>query len=108
MLSDEAVAALTGNTELGDHTDPRFLALMTAQELAIDMDGSIAYTEAMGRSHVMVSLPAADESPGLRPPTERARTGAYGATDPTQGPDLSFATTVDLRPERPTAGMRFN
>lgn len=98
LLSIEAVAALTGNTVAEDlHTDT-YRALRSAYELAGSMDGSIGYAEAFGISHIVIDLPVARSDVGITTPHTKPEQPTF---------ELSFATAMDLRPERPTSAIRF-
>jgi len=97
LLSIEAIAALTGNTVAEDLASDGYRALRTAYEIAASMDGSIGYAQAFGISHIVLELPAAPTDLGIT--THRLK--------PSQPFELSFATAVDLRPERPTSSIRF-
>lgn len=109
LLTAEGAAALTGNAEAADANDDAFVALKEARDLAIAMGGTIGYAEALGKHHIVAEFEgAADILHHSPPPTA-------GSPRPDVTPDatpensyLTFASTVDLRPERPTASIRFS
>lgn len=98
LLNVEAVAALTGNTISEDHGSEAYRALRSAYELAASMGGSIGYAQAFGISHIVIDLPTARADLGITTPQLKLE----------QPLELSFATAVGLRPERPTSAIRFN
>lgn len=97
LASVEAIAALTGNTELTDAQHEDFIALKAAHELAAEMGGTIGYAQAFGMSHIVIDFPAAPADLNAAPPPAREH-------DPF---DMSFSAAVGLRPERPTTSIRF-
>jgi signal transduction histidine kinase len=97
LLNIEAIAALTGNTISEDLGSDAYRALRSAYELAASMGGSIGYAQAFGISHIVIDLPMARRDFGITTPNPK----------PEQTFELSFATTTELRPERPTSAIRF-
>jgi hypothetical protein len=97
LLTANAVAALTGNTVAEDRESDTYRALRSANELAASMDGSIGYAQAFGLSHIVIDLPAAPSNIGITAPRIKAEHPF----------EISFATAVGLRPERPTSSIRF-
>ena len=97
LLNIEAVAALTGNTVSEDLGSDAYRALRSVYELAASMGGSIGYAQAFGISHIVIDLPMARTDVGITSPSPKIE----------QPFELSFATAVDLRPERPTSAIRF-
>ena len=101
LLPIEGIAALTGNAEADDAGHATYIALRDAHTMAADMGGTIGYTEVFGMSHVVLELDRAsvdadaerDESARREPPSIT---------------ELGFTAAVDLRPERPTASIRFS
>jgi hypothetical protein len=110
LLPIEAVAALTGNIQSTDAEHPTHIALREAHDVASSMGATVGYAEALGRSHIVVEFEAAPESPGGHGTVTSVM--ATPLDDPGDaGHDtfhLSFASTVDLRPERPTSAIRFS
>ena len=109
MLPAQAAAALTGNTEAADATSDAFIALKEARDLAIGMGGTIGYAEAFGKHHIVAEFEGADDIVPHRIP---ATIGSSPSVIPTEAAPgnryLTFASTADLRPERPTASIRFS
>lgn len=97
LLTVEAVAALTGNTVTEDLESDAYRSLRSAFEIAASMNGSIGYAQAFGISHIVVDLPAAPSELGIKAPRPK----------PSRPFEISFASAVDLRPERPTSSIRF-
>lgn len=97
LLTVEAIAALTGNTVTEDLDSDAYRALRSAHEIAASMHGSIGYAQAFGISHIVIDLPGAPSELRINAPHPKR----------TQPFDLSFASAVDLRPERPTSSIRF-
>lgn len=97
LLNAQAVAALTGNTVSEDLASGAYRALRSANELAASMDGTIGYAQAFGISHIVLDLPMARTDLSITAPHPKE----------TQPFELSFATAMDLRPERPTSSIRF-
>ena len=101
LLPIEGIAALTGNAEAGDADRATYIALRDANTMAAEMGGTIGYTEVFGMSHVVLELdraPVDSEAEGA----ETARREQPSITE------LGFTAAVDLRPERPTASIRFS
>lgn len=105
LLAPVATAALTGNSERSDESDPRFVALREANEVAARMGGSIAYAHAMGRSHIIIELPAVDlDEVDLRRATPKPRVmGGESSRDPKP----SLATAAGASSEPPDGAIRF-
>ncbi len=97
LLTVEAIAALTGNTVTEDLESDAYRALRSAYEIAASMHGSIGYAQAFGISHIVIDFPIAPTDLGITSPRLK----------PSQPFELSFASAVDLRPERPTSSIRF-
>ncbi len=103
LLPIEGIAALTGNTESGDSNSATYIALRDAHAMAADMGGTIGYTEVFGMSHVVIELERAGED--IADPTQDAHEEkVVSPVLPREG----FTAAVDLRPERPTASIRFS
>ena len=98
LLTAEAIAALTGNTISEDLESDAYRTLRSAHEIAASMRGSIGYAQAFGVSHIVLDLPGAPSTLEIKMPRLK----------PTQPFELSFASAVDLRPERPTSSIRFS
>ncbi len=97
LLNLEAIAALTGNTLAEDLESDAYRALRSAHEIAASMHGSIGYAQAFGISHIVIDLPGAPSELGINAPRLKRA----------QPFELSFASAVDVRPERPTSSIRF-
>lgn len=106
ILPTDALAALTGNTEIDDERSSSFLATRSARLAAQTMGGTIGFAQAFGKSHAVIELDAAPEIRTQQPKTvERRKVVADYAAPQTKS--LSFAAAAGLRPERPTASIRF-
>jgi hypothetical protein len=117
---DVAIATLSGRCVLGPESavdalttdedlrvdDDRHRSLRTAHEAIRTMGGTIGYTEALGVSHIVVELPPAPVDLATRKPTqlERPSLPPFGHFER----DASLLAAADLRPERPTASLRFD
>jgi hypothetical protein len=106
LLPIEGIAALTGNTEASDTQNKTYVALRTIHESAAEMGGSIGYTEVFGMSHVVIEFERAPEDVGLSESNDVAEVAASPSSRSAAG--TGFTAAVDLRPERPTASIRFS
>lgn len=107
LLTPEGIAALTGNATSTDIDDDAYVTLHEAQAVIVTMGGTLGYAEAMGVSHIVLELPAAPEELGLKPPLPASRTPSR-VVAPIAERSSTFASAVALRPERPTASIRFS
>lgn len=108
LLPADGIAAITGNAVFEDASRQGFIALSQAHALAVGMGGTIGYAQAMGVSHIVVDLPAAPDRIGLNVPQRPTRaTISFVDEHPQQG-FPPFPPAVELRPERPTASIRFS
>ena len=111
LLSAAAVAALTGNTTTEDARTDQYLELKQAQALAGSMGGTLGYAQAMGVSHIVLELPAAPDEIGLTS-TVPPRQPAIASTTPNEKQlekvSITLGSATYLRPERPTAAIRFD
>jgi len=109
LLTAQGAAALTGNAEAADATDDAFVALREARDLAIAMGGIVGYAEALGKHHIVAEFEGADDIVHHRPPASIGSPRVNVTPDAApENSYLTFASTVDLRPERPTASIRFS
>ena len=104
LLPEAAVAALTGDETLDTEHSDDFVALAGARQSALGMHGTIGYAEVFGRSHVVIELPLHESAVGIQHPTVRPPRGNTVSDTPRE---LSYHTAAELRPERPTASIRF-
>ena len=104
LLPASGLAELTGRSD-GDPADEWHQTLRSAHDAVTDMGGTIAATQALGVSHIILELPAAPDDIRAQEPTPRSRQVLpQFLTNPSPG----LAMAVDLRPERPTASLRFD
>jgi len=110
MLPMEAISALTGNFQSSDAANPTHLALREIHDVATSMGATIGYAQALGRSHIVIEFESPQETVGVREPltASNARPPGAPSEDGRSGFELSFAATMDLRPERPTSAIRFS
>lgn len=109
LLTAQGAAALTGNAEATDATDDGFVALKEARDLSLTMGGTIGYAEALGKHHIVAEFEGADDIMQHRPPASiDALRSTITPDAPPENSYLTYASTVDLRPERPTASIRFS
>lgn len=97
------IEALTGSGSL-DSEDDWLRSLRSARDAVVAMGGQIDHTEALGVSHIVIEFPAAPEAIRPHQPVDRARHGL--SLLPSM--DQRTVMAVDLRPERPTASLRFS
>jgi hypothetical protein len=105
LLPPDAVATLTG--EAADDSagqNQRSATLAAAHESAVAMGGSIGFADVFGRSHIVVELPLHRSDVGVQHPVERPRRDQPVADAPR---NLAYHHASELRPERPTASIRF-
>lgn len=109
LMSDTGISALTGDGPL-DIDDDWHRALRGARVAVASMGGSIAHTQALGTSHLVIELPAAPSDIAARPPRARDRAvlPRSSVTGTGTGTGARAIRAVDLRPERPTASLRFD
>jgi hypothetical protein len=100
-----AIEALTTDHEL-EIDDDRHRSLRTAYESVRTIGGTIGYTEALGVSHVVVELPAAPADLSTRKPKQLERPSIPSFRHLER--ESSLLAAADLRPERPTASLRFD
>ena len=110
ILSPAGIAALTGNATSNDLDDGDYRALHDAHDLAVSMDGTLGYAEAMGVTHIILELPAAPQDLGLTAPRVSTQTPPRVVAPLAESPvrPATFSSAVALRPERPTAAIRFS
>lgn len=104
LLPASGIDELTGGSD-GVPADEWHQTLRSAHEAVADMGGTISATHALGVSHIILELPAAPADIRANEPTPRNRQVLpQFLTNPSPG----LAMAVDLRPERPTASLRFD
>lgn len=110
ILSPAGIAALTGNATSADLADGDYRTLRDAHDLAASMGGTLGYAEAMGGTHIILELPAAPQDLGLTAPRTSAPTSQRVVAPMAERPTrpATFTSAVSLRPERPTAAIRFS
>ena len=107
LLAPPGIAALTGNTTSTDIDDEVYVTLHEAHDVITTMGGTLGYAEALGVSHIVLELPAAPDELRLTAPRPVERT-ASRVVAPIADRSSTFASVVALRPERPTASIRFS
>lgn len=110
ILSAAGIAALTGNATHTDLDNADYRTLRDAHDLAASMGGTLGYAEAMGMTHLILELPSAPQDLGLTVPLTNASTPPRIVAPIAEGParPATFSSAVSLRPERPTAAIRFS
>jgi hypothetical protein len=110
ILSPAGIAALTGNTTSNDLDDGDFRALRDAHDLAVSMGGTLGYAEAMGVTHIILELPASPQDLGITAPRASTQTPQRVVAPIVEhaARPATFSSAVSLRPERPTAAIRFS
>jgi hypothetical protein len=110
ILSEAGMAALTGNATRADLDDGDYHALRDAHDLAASMEGALGHAEALGVTHLILELPAAPLDLGLTTPRTRTPepTRVVAPISDRSVRPATFSSAVSLRPERPTAAIRFS
>lgn len=104
LLSAPGVAALTADTHFEDDADHTRRTLRSAHESVVAMGGTIGYAEVFGTTHVVLEFEAAPTDLGLNQPTSTTS----GTPAAIASADMTYRSLADLRPERPTAAIRFS
>lgn len=103
MSTLPGVEALTGSGTLASDDD-WLRSLRSARDAVVAMGGQIDHTEALGVSHIVIEFPGAPEVIRPRRPVDHPR----HALPRLPSMDHKTVMAVDLRPERPTASLRFS